>query len=81
MSVGGWIFSLELGEMPDTKATEMNALVPIPFLRSYSSVLFVPVVLWEGRGVRGKLGSSLSKSPGEVHWGQLRPGSESRKKT
>ena len=59
----------------------MNALVPIPFLRSYSSVLSVLVVLWEGGGARGKLGSSLSKSPGEVHWGQLRPGSESRKKT
>lgn len=76
MSAGGWIFSLELGEMPDT-----NALVPIPFLRSHSSALFAPVVLWDGGGVRGKLGSSLSESPGEVHWGQLRPGSESRKKT
>lgn len=74
MSVGGWIFSVELRERPSTKATHMNVLAPIPFLRSYGSVLFVMVVLWEGGGVSGEFGSSLSKSPGGVHGVKLDPG-------
>lgn len=79
-SVGGWLFGLEHGERPSPKATYVTVLVPIPFLRSYGSVLFVMVVLWEGGGISGEFGSSLSKSPGGVPGDKLGPGSESKMK-
>lgn len=55
MSVGSWIFSLGLAERPSTKATYVNVLFPIPFLRSFRRVLFVTIVLWDGGVFQGSL--------------------------
>lgn len=70
-SIGSWIFSLEpwrrygsvyMVTVPLMTAGWMNVLVPIPFLRSDCSDLWVTVVLWVGWCLGGSL-ATLFQNP------------------